>query len=86
MSYIVSVGQTLGLDFSELRLQTSLLHTDVEKLGIDNGASLVKGLPVNALRPAWLRKGSERDKFQSPMLWCGCSGSIVGSAIERSLK
>jgi hypothetical protein len=50
MSYIVSVGQTLGLDFSELHLQTSLLRTDVKKLGIDNGASLVKGLPVNTLR------------------------------------
>jgi hypothetical protein len=49
MSYIVSVGQNSGLGFSGLYLQTSWLHTDVRISVVDNGALLVKGLPVNAL-------------------------------------
>jgi hypothetical protein len=50
MSHIVSVGQNLGLSFSGLYLQASWLYTDVKISVIYNGASLVKGLPVNALR------------------------------------
>jgi hypothetical protein len=50
MSYVVSVDQNLGLGFSGLYLQTSWLQTDVKISVIDNEASLVKGLPVNALR------------------------------------
>ena len=46
MSYIVSVGKNLGLGFSGLYLQTSWQHTDIKISVIDNGASLVKGLPV----------------------------------------
>ena len=46
MSYIASVGQNLGLGFSGLYLQTSWQHTDIKISVIDNGASLVKGLPV----------------------------------------
>jgi hypothetical protein len=43
MSYIVPVGKNLGLGFSALYLQTSWqLKISV----IDNGASLVIGLPV----------------------------------------
>jgi hypothetical protein len=50
MSYIVSVGQDLGLGFSGIYLQISWLYTDVKISVIDNVTSLVKGVPVNALR------------------------------------
>jgi hypothetical protein len=46
MSYIVSVGKSLGLGFSGLYLQTSWQHNDIKVSVIDNGASLVIGLPV----------------------------------------
>jgi hypothetical protein len=49
MSYIVSVGQDLGLGFSGIYRQISWLYTDVKISVIDNVPLLVKGVPVNAL-------------------------------------
>ena len=46
MSYIVSFGKHLGLGSSGLALETSWLDADVKFLVLDNGGSLVKGLPV----------------------------------------
>jgi hypothetical protein len=66
MSYIFPSGKDFGLGSSRLSLQTPRLRSDVKSSRIDNGA---KGLPVTScVIGIRVRNGSERAKFQSPMM------------------